>query len=643
MKTTLHKSVAICLAWIATSIAIQPGAAPAQIAPLRDLEFGDINFLHTTDTHGWHAGHLLEPSFSADWGDYISFAEHLRAKLDEEGKDLIVVDTGDRIEGNGLYDASNPRGKYTFDIFKQAPIDLLCSGNHELYKNSSAEDDYLNLVPAYKHSYLASNLQIIDPHTSELEPLAPTHRTFRTKHTNLTITAMGFIFDFTRNDKNTLVTPVEDSIKQSWFQTLIHDPSTDLFIIIGHIALRQLEMDLIYNEIRKAAPNTPIHFFGGHFHIRDYRIFDSKAHALASGRFMETIGFSSMSFTNLSNTKSSNITYTRRYIDNNLFSLHHHSGTNATTFPTQLGLNTTAMITEARTALNLDQTFGCAPQDYWMSRVPYPHKDSIFNLLTNQIFPDITNPARSNKTRMILTNTGAIRFDIFKGAFTRDSTFIVSPFTSNLSYIPDVPTRLAHKLLPILNGLTPPTSLSSSHDPLHDLGLDLDALAPPEQRARVHLEQHTNPSALQQSIIDQQVLLKSGEKVMPGYTTHDDLGTDGDDTIHSPIQFYNVPNCVQAVFPASSPSLEEEEQQQAVVDLIFNQFLTPYVVRLLNLLPYSEGRSDGASTPFWSEDDVENYVPGETFTSLLARWIGENWKENCDDEERERIIEKIEL
>lgn len=38
----------------------QPGAAAPVAAPMRDLEWGQINFLHTTDTHGWHAGHLQE-------------------------------------------------------------------------------------------------------------------------------------------------------------------------------------------------------------------------------------------------------------------------------------------------------------------------------------------------------------------------------------------------------------------------------------------------------------------------------------------------------------------------------------------------------------------------------------------------------
>ncbi|KAK5093372.1 hypothetical protein LTR70_004744 [Exophiala xenobiotica] len=707
MKLTV--AAAVTTTCIALSQAIQPGAAPAEPATLRDLELGDLNFLHTTDTHGWHAGHLLEPSFSADWGDYISFSEHLREKLEAAGKDLLVIDTGDRIEGNGLYDASDPRGKYTFGIFTQQHIDILCSGNHELYKNSSAEDDYTKLVPTYKDNYLASNLEIIDPKTGELEPLAPRYRTFTTRN-GVKIMAFGFIFDFTRNGKNTVVIPVEQAVKFPWFQTAVTTADIDLFVVVGHVALRSQEFEVIHRAIRAIKPDTPIQFFGGHYHIRDYRIFDDKAHALASGRFMETIGFQS-----ISNLKSDDITFHRRYIDNNLYSLMHHSNTTPSTFPTPRGLNTSAMITQSRTALNLDQTFGCTPQPYWMSRTPFPSNDSIFSLLTNHIFPSIVNPNRLNKTRLMITNTGAIRFDIFAGPFTRDSTYIVSPFTSNLSYIPDVPYYLAKQILPILNGQDPQTTDALALATLKQRWkFHLTDLAPPEQQARnaarssiasspaeqryrkAHPDPSTNPphqnvlEARPSSDSDSVSLLplhkleqqhhphdqppsppSAHRPLTPGYTTHDDLSNHGDDTLHAPIQFYGVPNCVQTLIssPKSIPtsrstfsiltSLNDTDNEN--VDLVFNHFLAPYILTILNTLNTHNSSSASPSShgndvenlackrdrPLaleargkakrYTEDDVSNYMPGETFTSLLARWVGENWAENCKDEKDTKL------
>lgn len=48
------------LSLISPALASQPSAPSPLPAPLRNLQWGQLNFLHTTDTHGWLAGHLLE-------------------------------------------------------------------------------------------------------------------------------------------------------------------------------------------------------------------------------------------------------------------------------------------------------------------------------------------------------------------------------------------------------------------------------------------------------------------------------------------------------------------------------------------------------------------------------------------------------
>lgn len=51
----------LSLLWLLPSaLAAQPSAPDPISAPLRTLDFGQLNFLHTTDTHGWLAGHLQE-------------------------------------------------------------------------------------------------------------------------------------------------------------------------------------------------------------------------------------------------------------------------------------------------------------------------------------------------------------------------------------------------------------------------------------------------------------------------------------------------------------------------------------------------------------------------------------------------------
>ena len=73
---------------------MQPEALNATTAPKGPLEWGQINFLHTTDTHGWLEGHLKEGNYGADWGDFVSFVKHMREKADQLNVDLLVVDTG---------------------------------------------------------------------------------------------------------------------------------------------------------------------------------------------------------------------------------------------------------------------------------------------------------------------------------------------------------------------------------------------------------------------------------------------------------------------------------------------------------------------------------------------------------------------
>lgn len=587
------------------ALAAQPGASEPLEAPLRDLQFGQLNFLHTTDTHGWHAGHLLEPSFSADWGDYVDFADRLREKLEAEGKDLLVVDTGDRIEGNGLYDASEPKGRYTFDIFSAQHMDIICSGNHELYKQNSSENEFLITAPAYADSYLASNLDIFHPESGELVPLAPRFKSFTTKNQGIRIIAFGFLYNFDRNYNNTVVRRVEDTIKEQWFQDVIRRRDVDLFVVTGHSAIRSEEFKAIYTAIRSVKWDTPIQFFGGHWHVRDYKKFDSKSYGLASGRFMETIGFQSISGLATNVSAASSISFSRRYIDNNLFSLYHHSGHNSSTFHTARGQNISRSIQQARKRLDLDETFGCSDRDLWMDRVRYPSNNSVFSWLDQQVFPGVVNDSRRNdKPRLVLTNTGAIRFDVFKGAFTKDTTYIMCPFTSGFHFLKDVPYNRAKHLLQLLN------SGGEIFEQV-DQSLALWKMKTPQQ-LRSHLDQPASQH-MATSQNAEQIAISNHVDLIPGYTTVDDAGRDGDDTIHSPISFYRQPNCIQSLINSQNINLEDE-----TVDVVFNEFIQPWILLALKFLGLD-----------YAENDVDKYMPDDNMTTLIARWVSENWASKC--------------
>jgi 2',3'-cyclic-nucleotide 2'-phosphodiesterase (5'-nucleotidase family) len=73
---------------------MQPDAQNSTGVPRGPLAWGQLNFLHTTDTHGWLEGHIREQNYGADWGDYVSFVKQMRKKAKDLDVDLLVVDTG---------------------------------------------------------------------------------------------------------------------------------------------------------------------------------------------------------------------------------------------------------------------------------------------------------------------------------------------------------------------------------------------------------------------------------------------------------------------------------------------------------------------------------------------------------------------
>lgn len=543
----------------------------------------------------------------------MSFATRMREKVEAQGQDLLVVDTGDRVEGNGLYDSSAPKGVYLSEILRHQHIDVITSGNHELYKQNTSEAEFLTTVPNFRGKYLASNIDIAHPETDELVPLAPRFKKFTTKQQGIRIVAFGFLFDFTGNYNNTVVQPVEKTIKEDWFQEAIRDKDVDLFLVAGHVPAHSPEYRAIFEEIRGIRWDTPIQFFGGHQHIRDYAKYDSKAVALASGRFMETIGF--MSIDGLSTTDrpstASGPVFKRRYIDNNLYSFYHHTGLDEESFPTEKGRNVSQLITESRSALRLDRIHGCAPRSLWMSRVPYPHKDSVFTWLQTEVMPgSLKDESRGEVPSVAILNTGAIRFDIFQGQFTQDTIWTISPFTNSFRYVKDVPYEKVQLIMEVLNKQTKILDTFES-------GSSLPPLPCPENLARMEDFIVEEEESLDTPIYDMAGLHQApistnrqDDKIVPGYTTKDDAGTDGDDTIHSPISFYQVPNCIQALLSANTSGVPE------TVDLIYIEFVQPHLAMAAKFA--------GLDVDFFQDSEV--YMPSTTLTDLLLAWVKKHWK-----------------
>ncbi|KAF2103481.1 hypothetical protein NA57DRAFT_63997 [Rhizodiscina lignyota] len=626
---------------------MQPDARNATSGPRAQLEWGQLNVLHTTDTHGWLEGHIKETNYGADWGDWISFVSHMKDKAKSYGVDLLLVDTGDLHDGAGLSDATDPNGLISNPVFENVDYDLLTIGNHELYVSAIAYEHFNQFAKVYGDRYLTSNVEILNPNTSKYEIIGKQYRYFTTPQ-GLRIMSFGVIFDFTGNSNASRITPASEMVQQSWFADAVNfDKPIDLYLVLGHNPVRVNDsastMGTVYQAIRKYKPDAPIQVFGGHSHIRDFQVYDNKATALESGRYCETLGWFSMSGFECYGTKnpsgvpnpnrhavvvspnataynlslsnsSSPFTYSRRYLDwNRLTFAYHANGSQDNTFEIQQGTAVTAEIYSDRLELNLTNLYGCAPQTWCLFCKPYGNPGNILSLLEVALGDTVINSTRSSTPRLVYINSGSVRFDLVEGPFTYDDSFIVSPFDDHFVYIADVPYDAAKQVLPALNaGGADKRKRSLSYSdfnfsPLTMLDARDTCVDPPLL--------HANPLGPRSNLPSNRRIVRRTSTKSSGYVTYDDFGFDGDDTVHTAIPDYPQPEYI-----AGNGSFPTNGTAPDVVDVIFLDFIEDFVLEALNSAQSSNNYTDA---------DVSLYLP-ESFTtnSYLPVYAKKFWQKN---------------
>ncbi|KAM3421950.1 Uncharacterized protein BST61_g2327 [Cercospora zeina] len=543
---------------------IQPNAEPTLPQKIKDIHWGQINFLSTTDTHGWLAGHLLDENYSADYGDFADFVKKMKKKAEVLGVDLLLIDSGDLHDGTGLGDATTPNGKFTLPIFKQLPYDLLSIGNHELYTTSIANDTYHNFAPHWGGRYVTSNVAIYD--NGVRKPFSERYAYYQTQM-GVRIMSFAFIFNFTGNSNATVVTPVGTAVQQSWFKEQASRQDIDLFVISGHITLRQsTEWDLIYAAIRQYHPTTPIQIFGGHRHIRDAVAWDASAVGTAAGRYCETVGWttidglpsnvtrakspqgsgtikvtkaSAIPQLNCTQPLSSNLTYTRQYLDFNRPTFEKHTAYLGRGFNTSYGQGISDQITSNISTLpQLTDLLGCAPDSYYQSRYPVCSPNNLFTWLTTTVFPAVVYaPDRKDTPRIIMTNTGGFRYDVLKGPFTLDNAYQSNPYQNGWQYM-TAPWRVAKNIL---------------------ANMQTDA---------VYKRQASSGQTVYNA--------STGLWMTPGYYTSDDFGDDGDNTIHFDQGSYDSDHYV-----ASNVSTSSITSDDTMVDVYVTTFFAAAAAKYL--------------------------------------------------------------
>lgn len=545
---------------------------------IRDVRVGQLNFLHTTDTHGWLGSHLLQPDYDADWGDFVNFAADFKRNRLDETQDLLLIDTGDKHDGNGLSDATDPNGVETTRIFNEQDYDLMTLGNHELYLPENSVLEYSTATSEkFKDKYVSSNVEFITD-AGESVPFGNKYRYFETENAKIRVLAFSFMFNFRRFNNRTNVVPPMEEVSKDWFKETTkryNEGKVDLILVFGHMPVTDLEdfeMVKLHHHLRNIYPDTVIQYFGGHSHIRDYVILDEKSTALQSGRFAETVGFLS-----IDNVTSENPRFSRRYIDFSKRSFKHHSKVNKLGIGSTKGSEISERIKHLRKQLNLDEVIGYVPQNYYMSARPVQSEDNIYHLITHKILPRLeSHHTNTSIGRYIMINTGAVRYDLYKGPFTLDSEYIVLPFANEWKYL-ELPNRIASKIEVYLNR-----------------GPTIASLAPP----------HAAAPYLASSLAICPII--RDPSLTEGYTTADDGGCKGDDVKHKSQIQYHIPNVVQTVELKSTGPDD-------VVHFVFYSFLQWNVLQAVNRIVIDEGNLDMR----YDESSCKHY--GGSSTKVLLR------------------------
>lgn len=164
----------------------------------------------------------------------------MKAEARRRGVDLLLVDSGDRVDGNGLVDAEPPehvKGWTAMRFFREMPYDIITTGNHELYSYQVALSTYQNLATWYGDRYVTSNVNITfgENGVQKTVPLGSRCRKFVTEQ-GRRVTAFGVIFNFKAHQAGTDIQSPSEMVLEPWFTEAIKD-RPDVFIICMSIHL----------------------------------------------------------------------------------------------------------------------------------------------------------------------------------------------------------------------------------------------------------------------------------------------------------------------------------------------------------------------------------------------------------------------
>ncbi|CAE6423228.1 unnamed protein product [Rhizoctonia solani] len=501
----------------------------------------------------------------------------------EKSVDLLLVDSGDLHDGSGLtdgYPSGGINGEEAIKSFLKVPYDVMAIGK------------YKNFAPKLGGRYLSSNSYLLakrENGTQFEDLIGSRYRRFKTLR-GRQVTSLGVIFDFKEHNETATIHSPKQMVEETWFTELLLQP-TDVFVLAGHMSVARGEWDVVTDAIRKSHPNTPIAILGGHTHTRYCRQFDPNTMALESGRFMETVGWMSISLNKSSPT--SPVSFERRYLDANNITYMYHSNTTERNFHSVVGKEVDAFNQELTTRWNLGKVHGCSSQNYFIERFKWPHPQNIYAFYIFQVLPEVLVKSSGRKNDYItIINNGMLRFDIYRGTFTWNDQLTVLPFKDPYMYI-ELPWSIAR-----------------------NVKKKLDEYPKDHLNAARFLTEKFGPFAYMNAPDrSSQTPLSVSPDLSPGYVIKDECGGNGDDTEHLPIPIVN-----NSDYMSNDPIYQIAPE--TLVDLIVPKFLKPRVLNAINQLGFNA-----------TEDKMHQYgnlTSKEMFAKYFERFPAVN--NECPDD-----------
>ena len=398
------------------------------------LPMGDINVIMVTDVHAHISGHRHESQRDADYGDILSFYEHLKEMCDNNDHDLWFVDNGNWMHGTGL--AMGGNASSLVPLLNEMPFDAITVGDEDLHHMNNIHSIQEEMIAKFPNKFVTSNVKVRVTMDSSFEPLGNRYTVLEGKNHRLLV--FGFLRDMFLPGSGTFVQveSVEDTVKEDWFQKALTEENFDAILVLAQMDIDSKFIGIINNAIRSSGVGNemPIQFIAGNTKHRAEKKIDQWGHAVEAGAYLDTLGFVSFP------AKSTGTgVFKHSFLDTSVSALKDALG-GVSEFKTENGAKLSGMINETRHFLGLDEVVACPLQEYYLDRNPH-QPQSLWGLWKKQVAPHVI--CKSQPRCVVMISSDTFRYGIYGSAkagdgMTLDDVVAIAPILDSVIYVGSV-------------------------------------------------------------------------------------------------------------------------------------------------------------------------------------------------------------